>query len=80
MLGYARPTDAGLNWAQNRLFLLMVDAEASRPIMIGIDIEAVEIVSIARGSPALESCIGAPLVSRWLQALPRSDFLLSALS
>jgi hypothetical protein len=73
-------TDAANKCAQNGLFLLMVDDRSSPPIMIGIDIEAVEIVRNRSGSPALESCIGAPLASLGLQALPRSDFLLSALS
>ncbi len=50
------------------------------PFMIGIDIEAVAIVSFLRASPALKSCIGAPPVSLSLMALPRSDLLLSALS
>jgi len=48
--------------------------------MIGIDIEAVEIVRNARGSPALKSCIGAPLANLGLAALPRSEPLLSAFS
>ena len=48
--------------------------------MIGIDIEAVAIVRIACGSPALKSRIGVTPVSLKLAAFTRSEPLLSAFS
>ncbi|MGN1055242.1 MAG: hypothetical protein ACI4QS_00845 [Comamonas sp.] len=77
---YRRGPQNSAKWAVfaegcNRLF-----ERASWPFMIGIDIEAVEIVRIAGGGPALKSPIGVALGAYVAAGVHTFRIFLSALS